>query len=153
MRCHSKQNKISPREQDRATLNDLSQNHVVMFRICGILCDICPKAEERLQQQNRVYNTTECVVRDVWVEIEETVEQRTSRIQQTECAFCKVRAEAEEIAEQRSYKAKYRNQTAEFRWVLLTLIEDHDIDSRVAQQFCHLCVMGHIASYTGCPRS
>ena len=37
----------------------------VMLRMYGVLCDICPKAEERLQQQNRVYSTTECVVRDV----------------------------------------------------------------------------------------
>jgi hypothetical protein len=113
-----------------------------MFRIYGVLGDICPKVEDRLQQQNRVYNTTECVVHDVWDEIGETVEHRTSRIQYTECAFCKVRAEAKEIDEQRSYNPKYRNQKAEFRWVLLTWIEDHDIGSRVAQQLYQSVLWG-----------
>jgi hypothetical protein len=39
---------ISPLEQDRTTLSDLSQNHVLMFGIYGVLRDICPQTEERL---------------------------------------------------------------------------------------------------------
>ena len=69
-----------------------------------------------------------------------SIEHRVYNIQQ--CAFCKLRVEAKEIAQKRSYNAKYRNQAAEFRWVLLTLIEDHDIASRGAQKLYHSVLWG-----------